>query len=269
MGEKVDSRVADEGPPVRDVQTLELRILRQDALERPSSKRWEVFSVNVDETSTLADGLRAIQRNPKTTDGVAVVPVAFDYECQQGICGACSVLVNGRVTRACTAKLNELSPRSKRLDIAPLGKFPVVRDLVVDRSSFENDLRTVASQWDTSQPQDAAHGLQTGEAQQRLYALTRCTTCGACLEACPQYGSHSDFLGAAVLAQLESQDHMPMSEIGRSERLELAMAPGGIDNCANAENCVEVCPVGVPLVDSLGRLSRATTRQWLKGWLLG
>ena len=86
---------------------------------------------------------------------------------------------------------------------------------------------------------------------------------------CPQYGDHSDFFGPAALAQVARLNASAVGQWQKTDRLALVMAPGGIADCGKAQNCVEVCPVGVPLVDGLQRLAGSATREMLLGWLLG
>ncbi len=250
------------------VKSLEIRVLRQDSLEHPRTRRWETYAVSLPPTSTLAEALRAAQCAPLTTDGSTVAPLAFDHDCQQGLCGACSVLVDGRVTLACTAKLGDLSPRGRRIEVAPLSKFPLIRDLVVDRGAMEAGLQAMATPLDAD-VREAPHPHPTQEQQQVLAALSRCIGCAACLEACPEYGPHSEFLGPVVLAEAERGEHVPHAALGREVRLAVATGPGGIDDCGNAHNCAEVCPVGVPLTEALGRLSRLATRRWFAHLLGG
>jgi succinate dehydrogenase / fumarate reductase iron-sulfur subunit len=93
-------------------------------------------------------------------------------------------------------------------------------------------------------------------------------SCGCCLDACPQYGEHSDFVGASAINQLRLVTSHPTGKLQKTERVERLMAPGGVADCGKAQNCVEVCPVGIPLVDSLQHMSRETSRRLLFGWLL-
>src|SRR5690606_20868784 len=101
-----------------------------------------------------------------------------------------------------------------------------------------------------------------------LAQLDQCHRCGACLEACPQYGVHSDFVGAATLHEVHLRNSTPGHRHGQRRRLEAMMAPGGVQSCGKAQNCVEVCPSGLPLVDSIQSVARATTKHLLFDWLL-
>ena len=103
-------------------------------------------------------------------------------------------------------------------------------------------------------------------AQQGRYELSSCIACGACLEACPEVHDGSAFVGAAALNEVRALNLHPVGRLDRGERLEAIMGDGGVADCGKAQNCVEVCPKAIPLVDSIGELSRETTWRWLFGW---
>jgi succinate dehydrogenase / fumarate reductase iron-sulfur subunit len=84
---------------------------------------------------------------------------------------------------------------------------------------------------------------------------------------CPQYGPHADFLGPAVLAQVRLMNAHPTGAFQRSERLHAIMAEGGLSDCGNAQNCVQVCPKGLPLTTAIAELGRQTTAQMLRDLL--
>jgi succinate dehydrogenase / fumarate reductase iron-sulfur subunit len=148
-------------------------------------------------------------------------------------------------------------------------KFPVVRDLVVDRSRMFEDLKRVKAWVDL----DGFHELgpgprQSQENQETAYPLSRCMTCGCCLEACPQVNAASDFVGPAALNQVRLFNLHPSGAMHAGERLDAVMGEGGVEGCGKAQNCVEACPKEIPLVDSIASVGRATTKRMLLGWLL-
>lgn len=239
-----------------------LRIWRRDGPRE--APRWESFEVPSTHRQTIADALELAQLEARTADGKPTPPVAFEAPCGTGTCGGCTILVNGQAQLACRHFVAQASPKGKPIKLQPLPKHPVVRDLVVDLSGLETELRRLEPWLQTSSRQ--AGPLVVGRPQQqRLLELDACIECGACLDACPQYGSQTDFVGPAALVQLERLDHHPTGKLERPTRLDRAMAPGGIAECGNAQVCVEVCPTRVPLVSSLQRLARGTTRRWLGG----
>jgi succinate dehydrogenase / fumarate reductase iron-sulfur subunit len=179
------------------------------------------------------------------------------------------MLVGGRVKLACTTSLEQAADKRGVVRLAPLGKFPLVRDLVVDRSRVGDGLRRLQLYQRLPHAPGGELTPQTPEAAGSLARLDTCTNCGACLEACPEYGDHSEFVGAHALHQLRVENLKPNGAHGLVTRLEAAMAPGGIQNCGKAQNCVEVCPAELPLADSLQSVGRQTSRHLIFGWLFG
>jgi succinate dehydrogenase / fumarate reductase iron-sulfur subunit len=92
------------------------------------------------------------------------------------------------------------------------------------------------------------------------YDLSRCMACGCCMEACPNYGPHSDFIGAAAVSQARLFNLHPSGTMHAGKRLEALLDDGGISGCGNAQNCVQVCPKEIPLTTSLADMMRATTK---------
>ena len=135
--------------------------------------------------------LRDIAEKPYTRDGKESTPVSYDANCLEEVCGACAMLINGQPRQACSALVDNLE---KPIRLEPLTKFPLVRDLVVDRSfMFESLKRTKC--WI---PIDGTYALGEGPrmspaTQEVGYPLSRCITCGNCLEICPRVNEHSQF----------------------------------------------------------------------------
>jgi len=179
------------------------------------------------------------------------------------------MIINGRVRQSCSAMIDALSPNGETITLEPMTKFPVVRDLVVDRSRMFENLKRVKA-WIQL---DGSHELgpgprQSQENQETTYPLSRCMTCGCCLEACPQVNASSDFIGPAAINQVRLFNLHPSGKMHAGERLDAVMGEGGVEGCGKAQNCVEVCPKEIPLVDSISSVSRATTKRMLLGWLL-
>jgi succinate dehydrogenase / fumarate reductase, iron-sulfur subunit len=248
---------------------VKLKVLRQDGPGETASRRWEEFHIPWHPQMNVISALMEIQKSPLTADGKQVAPVVWDSCCLEEVCGACTMLVNGKVRQACSALVDKISPEGDTITIAPMTKFPLVRDLIVDRSRMFNDLKKVKA-WINL---DGSHELGAGprqspENQEQAYPLSRCMTCGCCLEACPQINASSDFIGPAAINQVRLFNLHPSGKMHARERLEALMEPGGVDGCGKAQNCAEVCPKEIPLVDSIADVSRQTAKQMLFGWLL-
>ena len=107
----------------------------------PGNQYWEEFELEVKPAFNVIAALMEIQRNPVNIRGEIVAPIAYEAGCLEEVCGSCSILVNGRPRQACTTLIQPVLDEtgSNTITIAPFTKFPLVRDLMIDRSSmFEN-----------------------------------------------------------------------------------------------------------------------------------
>lgn len=242
-------------------QTVELRIRRQDSPTAPS--RWEEFSVPWQPSMNVISCLMEIRKNPVTRQGRPTTPVHWESSCLEEVCGACTMNVNGRARQSCTALVDHLPDGPITLE--PLTKFPVVRDLQVDRSPMFDSLKRVRAWIPIDGTYDLGPGPRQSAAEAEInYVFSRCMTCGCCMEACPQFNGRSEFMGPAPLAQVRLFNAHPTGRMSAHERLDAIMGRGGLVDCGNSQNCVEVCPKGIPLTEAFGDLGRQTTFRWLK-----
>lgn len=247
---------------------VRLEVQRQDG---PGLKHyWQQFEVPWQPHMNVISALMDIQKHPTTASGEKTTPVVWECVCLEEVCGSCTMVINGRVRQSCSAMIDTLSPDGQTIKLQPMTKFPVVRDLVVDRSRMFEDLKRVKA-WVQL---DGSHELgpgprQSQDNQEAAYPLSRCMTCGCCLEACPQISSSSNFIGPAALNQVRLFNLHPSGKMHAAERLDAVMGEGGVEGCGKAQNCVEVCPKEIPLVDSIAQVGRETTKRMLLGWLLG
>lgn len=270
-------------------KTIRLRIARQDG---PGQTRyWNHFEVPYQPQMNVISCLQAVAAQPVTVDGVRVSPVAWDCNCLEEVCGACTMNVNGRVRQSCTALVDALLEQGDEITLEPMTKFPVLRDLVVDRSRMFAALRRVHAWIPVAGYHDAGEGARMSPGEQdELYPLSSCMTCGCCVEVCPQYdkievyreagepddvyaarkeAAHEDsFLGPAAISQAILFNSHPVGRTTAGERLAALMGPGGITDCGNAQNCVKVCPKNIPLTRSIAKAGRQTTIHAIKSWLL-
>ena len=188
------------------------------------------------------------------------------------------MVINGRVRQSCSALIDDYAPQEGDVMVLePMSKFPIVRDLWVDRSRLFHNLKRVKA-W---VPIDGTYDLGAGpreqpESQATRYKLSECMSCGCCLEACPQFNVEENpaawdtsFIGAHAISQARLFNEHGTGQILKDDRLDVLMAKGGVNDCGNAQNCVKVCPKHIPLTESIAAIGRAVTIHSLKKFFRG
>lgn len=260
--------------------------MRQDGPGQASY--WERHRVTREPEMNVISVLQRIAAQATTVEGKRVAPVAWDCNCLEEVCGACTMVINGRVRQACSALVDRLLQENpQEIELQPMTKFPVVRDLVINRARMFRALQKVKAWIPVDGYYDQGAGpKQSQGTQEAAYPLSQCMTCGCCLEACPQYTlvdvirqpGESDaayvqrrdeqydrkFVGAAAISQVVLFNSHPTGQNNAGERLDALMDEGGIQVCGNAQNCVAVCPKAIPLTTSIAKAGRSTTFRWLQ-----
>jgi succinate dehydrogenase / fumarate reductase iron-sulfur subunit len=247
-------------PPGAGPAAVVVRIRRQDGPARSETRRWELFEVERKDLATVADLLDRINLQPCTVTGDAVEPIVWESCCTWPTCGSCSIVINRRAELACATTIDDAIGKHNTITLEPLSKFPLRRDLWVDRSQMARDRARLVG-W--VEPLELSEAATESEVRRReRLALTRCTACGCCLEACPEYRPGRAYAGAAAISY--AWHGTLFSAVGREARLDGLVGPHGIASCGRAENCVEICPHQLPLDDVLAQASRGATKHWLK-----
>ena len=180
-------------------------------------------------------------------------PVAFDHDCREGVCGSCGVVIDGvphgpeSGTTTCQLHMRSFKDGAE-IFVEPwrAAAFPVVRDLVVNRSSFDRVVQSGAFvSVNTGAPQDAnAIPVPKADADKAFDAAT-CIGCGACVASCKN-ASAMLFVGAKV----SHFAHLPQGQVEREQRarnLVEQMDAEGFGNCTNQYECEAVCPKEIPV----------------------
>ena len=262
------------------VREVRVRVLRQDAAG--SESYWERFSVPYEPNMNVISVLQKIAARARSLDGRRVAPVAWDCSCLEEVCGSCTMLINGRTRMACSALVDKLLEEADEIELRPMSKFPVVRDLCVDRARLFRSLERVKAWVPVDDSYDHGPGPRISPQQQEdAYPLSECISCGCCVEACPQFtkievtrreGEPAEdfeqrrrqafdaaFVGPHAISQAMLFNSHPVGGMIADERMEALTGPGGIQVCGNAQNCVAVCPKRIPLTRSIARAGRAAT----------
>ncbi len=237
----------------------------------PGDQYWEEFELLLKPQANVISSLMEVRKNPINKRGEKTTPVAWAQGCLEEVCGSCSMLVNGRPRQSCTALIESYlrETKSDTITLAPLTKFPLIRDLCVDRTKMLEALKKIRG-WvsvDGTEDNGQFGPPISQEVQGAMYRLSTCMACGCCTESCPQVNAKSEFMGPAAMSQIRYFNANPTGALEKSERLRTALSDEGIGGCGNAQNCVQVCPKKIPLTESLALIGREATKQAIKDFL--
>ena len=238
-----------------------LKVKRQDS---PKDKPyWENFKVEYTNSDTLLSILQKIGNDPKTLEGKEISPIHHEYNCKEEICGCCTVRVNGKPVMSCSTLIITLpnSSKEKPILVEPLEKFPVIRDLTVDRKKIFQALTNVKNWVETDDYFEKPLKYSKDE-QIEMYSYSKCINCGSCYDACPRTDKSSKaYLGPAAISQVVKMCIHPRGKEDKKSRINTIMGDDGISKCGKALVCETVCPKSVPLINSIGRANREAIKK--------
>ena len=211
---------------------IEITVKRQSMPNADS--RLQTFFYNGDGNLTIADWLSEINQNEVKTDRIA-----WECGCMEKKCGACAMRINGIPRLACSTFLKDVAKRGKIL-LEPLSKFPLVKDLVVDRSSMFEMLRNMKV-W-TQEKRQSTYG-QDHDLQ---YKAGQCLRCGCCLEVCPNFLAGGSFGGASAMTEAYKSIEQNERDDHRAEMV-TAYRTHFFSGCGQSFSCRDICPMKLPL----------------------
>lgn len=219
---------------------------------------YEHFGIDADESATVLWVLEQLDlRTPLyTIDGKRTEKIGWECSCKQSMCGACAMIINGKPMLACKAFLSNLKNPVK---LEPFHKFPLVKDLIVDKSILREHMMDMKL-WISNEWNQSTDAKQTDvKTNESLYHSASCIQCGCCLEACPNYSGVDEFYGAMMM---NTEYQIANQETERSEKKkDLRESKKHFTNgCSNSFACEEVCPAQVPLTYHISRLNSMAWR---------
>ncbi|HIF18624.1 MAG TPA: succinate dehydrogenase iron-sulfur subunit [Cycloclasticus sp.] len=235
--------LAAEG--VTNVQEVHVYRWDPDTGENP---RVDIYNIDLDTCGPMV--LDAIIKIKDEIDPT----LTFRRSCREGICGSCSMNINGRNTLACTKDIGEIDGPIK---IYPLPHLPVVKDIVPDLTHFYAQYTSIKP-WiqSTTPPPPDRERLQSKEDRAQLDGLYECILCACCSTSCPSYWWNGDrYLGPAILLQAyrwlaDSRDE------NAGERLDELEDPFKLYRCHTIMNCTETCPKGLNPAKAIAEIKK-------------
>ena len=214
-----------------------IRIKRQSG--KDAQPYWQEFAYDGDGNVTVAAALNTVNARIPLTDitGKETDVISWECGCMIRKCGACAMRIDGIPRLACSTFLSSI--KKKVITLEPLSKFPVVKDLIVDRSVIFNSMKKMAV-WLKSE------AYLTNYTHEQRYQSSRCLMCGCCLEVCPNFSISNDFAGAVAPVNVyrilnEEQDSEHRKEV--MEQYQKVY----FDGCGKSMSCHSICPAGIPV----------------------
>jgi succinate dehydrogenase / fumarate reductase, iron-sulfur subunit len=241
-----DHASRQSGKPAVHGHTLSLRLHIWRQADRASAGKMVTYTVAG--VSIHASFLEMLDILNEQLIANGEEPVAFDHDCREGICGMCSLMINGRphggrpATTTCQLHMR-LFRDGDEIWIEPwrAHAFPVIKDLCVDRSAFDKVIATGGFiTANTGSAPDANDVLVAKDHADRAMDAAACIGCGACVAACPN-GSAMLFV-AAKLAHLHELPQGQPERLHRTQAMVSAMDAAGFGNCSNHYECEAACP---------------------------
>jgi len=224
----------------------EYRVYRFDP-DSEANPRIDTYFIDLDDCGPMVlDGLLYIKNKIDPT-------LTLRRSCREGICGSCSMNIDGFNTLACTKAMDDITGAIR---IYPLPHMPVVKDLVPDLSTFYAQHRSIEPWLKTTTPPPQTEWLQSKPERERLDGLYECILCACCSTSCPSYWWNGEkYLGPAVLLQayrwlIDSRDE------ATDERLDNLEDPFKLYRCHTIMNCSKTCPKGLNPAKAIAEIKK-------------
>ena len=221
-----------------------VKIKRQAAPE--SEAYWQSFNYDGPKHVSVSAVLDALNYTDDLYDieGVAATRIRWECSCMQAMCGGCAMVINGIPALACATFADEV--KGEELVLEPLSKFPVIADLIVDRSIIYENLIHAKAYLEGVAERD--HRRQAHQ-----YSVAKCLKCGLCLEVCPNYHAGSEFFGAVLANEsylIASQSADKKTQVVQEYKTHFGAG------CSKALSCRSICPMEIETITSIMRMNR-------------
>lgn len=229
---------------------LKIRILRCNPQDPDGEARVEVFELEEADNMTLFMALNEIRENLDPS-------LQFDFVCRAGICGSCSMMINGQPGLACRTLTKSLG---EEISLAPLPVFELIADLSVNTGKWMRGMSERLDTWIRSNTEevdlDRMEQRMEPELAEEIYELERCIECGCCIAACGTAHMRRDFVGAVGLNKLARFRLDPRDDRDDADYYELVGDDEGVFGCMSLLACNDFCPKDLPLQTQIAFLRR-------------
>ncbi len=229
---------------------LRIRVLRYNPRQPDVAPFWQTYELDDAPGMTLFIALTEIRERQDAS-------LQFDFVCRAGICGSCSMLVNGRPALACRVLTSKLDPE---ISLAPLPVFELIGDLSVNTGKWMRGMSERIESW--VHAREANPDLTRLEARMEpdladeIYELDRCIECGCCVAACGTARMREDFIGAVALNKIARFRLDPRDTRTDDDYYELIGDDDGVFGCMTLLGCHDVCPKQLPLQTQIAFMRR-------------
>jgi fumarate reductase iron-sulfur subunit len=244
--------------------TLEILRYRPEEESEPVFQRYEV---PFRRDWVILDALNYIKDD---IDGT----LSYRWSCRMGVCGSCGMMVNGTPVLTCATFVEKClshqdAGHTRPIRVEPLVNFPVIRDLIIDMSTFIRKLKRVKP-WivrKDEQPLSQGEYLQSPAQLSQYKQYSMCINCMLCYSACPIVGLEPGFVGPAVIA-LAQRYNFDNRDQGNHQRNEVLSEDDGIFECTLVGECSVVCPKNVDPAGAIQRYKVTSAADWWESLLL-
>ena len=236
----------------RNKDGVALTVLRYDP-RKGGDPYYQTFTVTATKDTTVLDALFQIL---ETQD----YSLAFRYSCRSAVCGSCAMFINGRHRLACSTLISQVG---RDIIVHPLPHLPIIKDLVVDLTSFFEKYEIVKPYVVPTRPLPGKEWIQSPKERSRINDSTDCIMCAACYSSCPSVWTGKKYLGPAALLwayrfAADSRDGV------LRDRLGVLGLEDGLWRCHTIFNCTEACPKSLNPARFIESLKRTATKETLK-----
>jgi succinate dehydrogenase / fumarate reductase iron-sulfur subunit len=234
----------------RDSATL--TVLRYDPA-KTTEPHYETYDVKATNDTTVLDALFEILETQDHS-------LAFRYSCRSAVCGSCAMFINGRYKLACSTLISETG---RDVIIQPLPHMPIIKDLVVDLTTFFEKYMVIKPYVVPIKPPPEKEWIQSPQQRSKINDSTDCIMCAACYSSCPSVWTGKNYLGPAAILwayrfAADSRDGM------LRDRVEVVGSEDGLWRCHTIFNCTEACPKSLNPARFIESLKRTATKETLK-----